>query len=185
MIATILYTDDKGGKTQNLSLPLLSFNFLTISFVLSATTVILELLKVIDVSWPVIIVLNILLQCYYLVKVIVFSCGASYISKVENKASQQLIKFDQLSVVAKQCLALATEANHQKILKKICDAIQYSDPIGRQEIAEDDKKIRTLLDALKQKLSAKESNVEGLCHDLLQAIQARNENLRILKMKEL
>ena len=184
MIASILCTGGKGGKPQNLALPLLSLRFLVISFALSGTAVALDVMNVIEVPWLIMIVLNILLQCYYLVKVIVFSSGAAYISKVESKASQHLIKFDRLLAEAKQCIALVTETDQKRMLKRICDAIQYSDPVGRTETAKNEEEIKILLDTLKQKLSEKDGNIEGLCHDLLQAIQVRNDKLHILKMEK-
>ena len=69
------------------------------------------------------------------------------------------------------------------MLKKVCEAIQYSDPVGRLEIAEDDKKIKALLEELKQSVPAKPDKLEDICRELLQAIQMRNDNLRMLKME--
>ena len=119
MIAAILSTGDKGCKTQNLALPLLSLKFLAISFVFSAVTVTVEFLNVLEPPWVLIIVLNILLQGYYLVKAIIFSSGAAYVSRVEKKASKQLIKFDLFLAEAKQCVALASNSEQKKLLKNV------------------------------------------------------------------
>lgn len=183
MIAAILSSDKHSGKPQSVALPILSLKFLLISFVLSGTAVALEFLNVMEVPLLVLIVLNILLQGYYLVKAVVVFSGAAYVSGVEQKTTNQLIKFDQFLCEAKQCYALTSDEGQRKVLKKLCEAIQYSDPVGRPEITEDDKKIKMLLDTLKQSISAKDGEADGICRELLQAIQIRKDKLRMLKME--
>ena len=183
MIAAIISSGKESGKPQNHALPKLSFKFLLLSFIISGLAVALEVLRLVEIPCWVLIVLNVLLQGYYLVKAVVISSGAAYISGVEKKATGQLIKFEQFLGEAKQCYALASEEGQRKMLKKICEAIQYSDPVGRPEIAEDDKKIKTLLEELRQSVPSKPDKLEGICRDLLQTIQMRNDNLRMLKME--
>ena len=120
MIAAILSSGKNSGKPQSFALTLLSLKFLVISFVLSGLAIALEALNVMSIPLLVLIVLNILLHGYYLVKAAVVFSGTAYVSGVEQKAASQLIKFDQFLGEARQCLALASEDDQKKKLKKLC-----------------------------------------------------------------
>ncbi len=183
MVAAILSSGKNSGKPQSMVLPVLSLKFLAISFVVSGAAVLLEVLKIVEIPCLLLIVVNILLHGYYLVKATVVFSGAAYISSVEKKAVAQLARFDQFLGYAKQCQALVSEDGDRKKLKKLCEAIQYSDPVGRPETAEDEQKIKTLLDDLKQSISAKDGKMDDICCELMQAIQMRNDKLRMLKME--
>ena len=183
MVAAILSSGKNSGKPQSLVLPVLSFKFLLLSFVLSGIAVVLEVLNIWEIPCLLLIVLNILLHGYYLVKATVTFSGASYISGVEKKAASQLAGFDHILGEARQCLALVSEDDDRKQLKKLCEAIQYSDHVGRPETVEDEQKIKTLLNDLKQSISTKDGKMDEICRKLMQAVQMRNEKLRMLKME--
>ena len=183
MVAAILSSGKNSGKPQSMVLPGLSLKFLAISFVLSGAAVLLEVLKIVEIPCLLLIVVNILLHGYYLVKATVVFSGASYISGVEKKAAAQLARFDQFLGEAKQLQALVSEDGDRKKLKKLCESIQFSDPVGRSETAKDEQKIKTLLDDLKQSISAKDGKIDDICRELMQAIQMRNDKLRMLKME--
>lgn len=183
MVAAISASGKSSGKPQSMVLPLLSLKFLVVSFLLSGAAVFLEALKIYEIPCFVLIVFNIILQVYYLVKATIICSGAAYISGVEKKASSQLAIFDHLHGEARQCLALASDDDDKKMLKTLCETIQYSDHIGRPETAEDEQKIKTLLGELKESLSSNSGEKEKICRDLMQAVKMRNEKLRMLKME--
>lgn len=183
MIAAILLSGKNSGQPQSMVLPILSLKFLAISFVVSGVTVLLEVLKIVEIPCLILIIVNVLLHGYYLVKATVIFCGASYISGVEKKAVAQLARFDQFLGEARQLQSLVPADSDRKKLKKLCEAIQYSDPVGRSETSEGEQKIKTLLDDLKQSISTKDGRMDDICRELMQTIQMRNDKLRMLKME--
>ena len=186
MVAAILASGDRAASPQSRALPSFSFKFLLVSMMLSAAAVAVEALGIAAVPLAALLVPHGLLQVFYLAKAVVVSSGASYVSKVGDRAAAQLATFDTFLAEAKQCSLMVSDDGQRRQLKKVCEAIQFSDPVGCAATADDERKIHALLDELKRIVSGgapESSELEDACRRLTQAIQSRNDNLRIHKMR--
>ena len=86
-------------------------------------------------------------------------------------------KVNAFKLMTADALAMAARLpNHEKELKKVADAMKYSDPVGNPALAAFEERIHRKILELEDG-----ENIPGKCAELLLLIEDRNNRVRLMK----
>lgn len=146
--------------------------FLPMTLILSALVLALQETGVymLPVAWHVL--LQVALFAVYVIGVIKIFAGKSYIDQIDRRVASQT---GQISLWLNQVNALYNreeDAAARQALKRVAEAIRYSDPMSTNVSAELDRQISKLTSGL---LSVPTGEVETACQELLLLVKERND----------
>lgn len=142
--------------------------FLPVSLILSIAVVVLERIGVytLSISWHVVLQTILLLLCA--IPIVKIFAGAAYIDHVDEQVAVKRNNWGALVNQANVLVAREQDAEIKAMLKKVADALRFSDPMGVATSADIEIRIETKLEYLHGE------DCKAKCEELLRLIQERN-----------
>ena len=179
-----LWRLSKGGKKDyltNLAFPLSLKSYIALSALMAVVFSTLDVAGVWSIGWSYYAVLYLILLAVTAWRLLAIGAGQEKSQAVGEAVKAQTSGWKMLQADADSIL-LAAPAELKADITAVRDAIRFSDPMAKPEIAAQDAAIAKDLSELKALASAgKAAEAQSLCAKLQAAIKDRNNRLKMLK----
>ena len=142
--------------------------FLPVSLVVSVLVLVNERIGIFTLPTVWHVAVQIVLLAVSAIRLVQIFSGAAYINEVEDKAAAKRAAWLELANQANLLAAREQNADAKAALKKVADALRYSDPRGVTASQEIEGRIEALLG------QAQGESCSAKCNELLLLIQERN-----------
>ena len=128
------------------------------------------------------IVLSVIFLCIVLLGTIATSVAIDEIKMIDNYIQQKNFYIKSLSANMELLVAQCTDLQLKKEINNVCEAIKYSEPMSHPSLADVEYQIKVECSNLESALANGQlENANMLCKRILQIIQQRNRQCRLLK----
>lgn len=178
---------------QDIVFPIIAKSYMVVNLLISVVFLLLEqtFMMKIAIIYPLLI--HIIFITIFTFRVLALHAGKEHMEAVNEKATKsvnfQRSKSATLSTILAKVNVLKISAAEKsaacKQIRKVMEAVRYSDPMTPEELEDMDDDISERISELTSVILAGEiSEIDGICNDLLVMIQNRNEQIRALKRSQ-
>lgn len=161
-----------------------NLSIITISYLASVVSVIVGALCMALPFIPTWIgaVVCVLLLAFNVISVIKATAAADIVSKIDDQIKAQTFFIKSLTVDAESLMAKANNNQTKSELKKVYEAVRYSDPMSHDALSGIEAQITLKFDALsKAVMSGNAEETEAAARELMILINDRNKRCKALK----
>ena len=171
------------GNAQDLpwaaAFPMLIWRYLVLQVTVSAAFIIPEAFFGISISVLLFLAAQGILAAIFAIYITTMKAGKDIINQrgaeVKQKVSDLRLKQLDIEVIMRE------HPKYEKDLKKVCDALRYSDPMSHPSLQIYEDEIQKTIFSM-QGINADDSeNIPNICEKLLRQINDRNSRVKIMK----
>ena len=171
-------------KQESLKKFFYNVSLITISYSATVLSIVVGILCMILPFVPVWIgaILCLLLLGFSAVSVLKAKAAADIVSEVDEKIKVQTFFIKSLTMDAESLVVKAKSDEIKAELKKVYEAIRYSDPMSNDALTDIETQIKLKFNALsKAVISSNAEETETMAEDLLVLVNDRNKKCKLLK----
>ena len=161
----------------NIPVFMISFSALVISLISGTVT-----MAVSSIPYWIGILINIAILAFFIIAVIMASATASAISNIDSKIKSDSSFIRNLTTDASLLMSACADVQIRNEIKKVYEALRYSDPVSKKELKETESAISNKYEAFSMAVSNGEKNeVINLAAEIVALISKRNNELKRIK----
>ena len=171
-------------KQESLKKFFYSVSLITISYSATVLSIVVGILCMILPFVPVWIgaIICLLILGFSAVSVLKAKAAADIVSEVDEKIKVQTFFIKSLTMDAESLVVKAKSDEIKAELKKVYEAIRYSDPMSNDALTDIETQIKLKFNALsKAVISSNAEETETMAEDLLVLVNDRNKKCKLLK----
>ncbi|MCL1994743.1 MAG: hypothetical protein FWG63_00890 [Defluviitaleaceae bacterium] len=123
--------------------------------------------------------LHILLLAVFAVKLILIKSAKEIIEAKDTEIEQKVFKMRLMQANVESILRNNPE--HEKPLRKVIEALKYSDPMSHASVSADEEEIHRNIHSMMEPNDGEPINIPAMCEKLLVQIADRNSSVKLLK----
>lgn len=169
--------ENKGKVFLNLPIITISYSALCVSLIVGAVA-----MAVPAIPYWVGIIVDVLVLAFYAIAILKASAAANIVSDIDKKIKTQTFFIKSLTVDAETLMARAKNDEIKAEVKKVYEAIRYSDPMSNEALASIETKIQNEFNSFDNAVISDDIDlVKSIAEELINLINERNNKVRVLK----
>lgn len=125
------------------------------------------------------LIIGLVLLAAFIVGVLLAGAGRNHVKKVEQKIEEKTSRMKSIKLLAKKISADVSDAETQKILRRLEEEIRYSDSVTREDLDDIESDIEAGIYGLKKVINENKTDEIKKCAEaLMKTVQERNRRCK-------
>ncbi len=180
IITAMQIVEKKDVYPWGAAIPLQALRYLIIEVIVSVIVVTLRKLNLFELSAGYFAVIHIVILAFYAIRIVLMLGGKMYIEKMEEKNHTKVSVIKEMQAEVENLLSTVEGEGVKMSLKKLEEAIRYSDPVTGEELVKTDVELLAEVQRLHEALTD-ETELMRRTELFLKNLKQRNTKAKLLK----